>query len=297
MLAGMCLSAPESACAQLSRQEKQRIASTIAAEINRSINAHQKEGIALREKVIGRLIQCGAIFIMMSKQLDDPEAKKRIQDVAEISYDLSVRISEGVAVDRFSQIGDAAQKLLMDKFAAERTPDSEREMDMVLRNCKSFHELAKLPGAVAELLPPGAQQNAAAIEFSKELSKELQECLQYNILLAGYYLTQVPQSQPLSPSDEDKAVRAMTYRFKSKQIDVLMKEFEPSSGMTDAELKTRANAMFEQIKEVMGPDWNVDKLHARYKVFCQSLLSKEGLKRRTEEILQRKICGGLYKCW
>src|SRR5260221_3198767 len=111
---GMPLVILEPASAQLSIQEKQRIASTIAAEINRAIDQHQKERVALRKKVISRLIQCGSLFATMAKQLDDPEAKKRIQDVVEakeriqdvaaISYDLSARLSEGVTLNRFKAI-------------------------------------------------------------------------------------------------------------------------------------------------------------------------------------------------
>jgi hypothetical protein len=72
-LAGMYLLAPPSASAHPSEQEKQRIAAALATEINRSIAAHQNEGITLREKVIGRLFQCGDIFIAISKQADDPD--------------------------------------------------------------------------------------------------------------------------------------------------------------------------------------------------------------------------------
>lgn len=142
-----------------------------------------------------------------------------------------------------------------------------------------------------------AQDDAVATAFSKEISKELEECAQYNFLLAAYYLTQVQQSQPLSPSDENNFIKANAYRYKAKQIEVLMQEFEPASGMTDSELKARANAMFERLKGLMGPRWDIDKLHARYGGFCHLILSKEGWKARTDELLQGKVCEGLYKCW
>jgi hypothetical protein len=47
------------ASAQISKPEKQRIATTISAEINRAITKHPNEGIPFREKVVGRLVQCG----------------------------------------------------------------------------------------------------------------------------------------------------------------------------------------------------------------------------------------------
>ncbi len=218
--AGMPLVILEPASAQLSIQEKQRIASTIAAEINRAIDQHQKERVALREKVISRLIQCGSLFATMAKQLDDPEAKKRIQDVVEakeriqdvaaISYDLSARVSEGVTLNRFKEIGNAAQKFIKEKFAAKRTRDSEREMDMLFINCKSFHQLETVSGAVAALLPPETQQNAAAKNAAAiHFANELQECSLYYMLLAVDLISQVPKnSGPLSPADNNKAVHA-----------------------------------------------------------------------------------------
>jgi hypothetical protein len=297
--ASMSLFAPQHASAQRSKQEKEHIASTIAAEINRAITAHQKESVALRERVIGRLFQCGAIFVMMSKQLDDPETRKRIQGVAEISYDLSVRISEGVTIDRFKQIGDAAQKLVTDKFAANRTPDSEREMEMVLRNCKSFHELGTVSGAVAELLPQGVQQNAVAESAPAiEFAKELQECSLYYALLAGDLLLQVPKnSGPLSPADRDKAVRSQVYMTKSEQIEVVYKRLALLAGMTEAALTARRDTMFEQQKRIMGPQWNMGRLHERYKAFCEYMLSDTGGKARLQDVTQGNVCSGLYKCW
>jgi hypothetical protein len=47
----------------------------------------------------------------------------------------------------------------------------------------------------------------------------------------------------------------------------------------------------------MGPGWNVGKLHARYKAFCEYLLSSTGGKARLEDLSQGKVCGGPYKCW
>ncbi len=96
----------EPANSQMSKQEKQSIANMIATEINRAITAHQTEGIALREKVVGRLMQCGSLYVMMSKQARAPEASKSVGDVAEISYNLSALVSEGIAVDRFKEIAE-----------------------------------------------------------------------------------------------------------------------------------------------------------------------------------------------
>ena len=111
-------------------------------------------------------------------------------------------------------------------------------------------------------------QNAAVIEWGKEL----QECSQYYLLLAGDLLLQVPQnSGPLSPADLDKAAKSLVYRTKSEQIDVIVNRVASLTGMKD-EFKERANTMFEQIKRVMGRDWNMGNLHTRYRAFCKYLL-------------------------
>jgi hypothetical protein len=155
--AGIFLVVLRPASAQLSKQEKQHIATTLAAEINRAITTKQTDGIVLRERVVARLIQCGKLFIMMSKA-NAPEAKTEaknlMRDIGEISFNLSALVSGGIAVDRFNEIADAASDVMKGKFAAARTPDSEREMDMLLWNCKSFHKIAEIPGAVAALLQP-----------------------------------------------------------------------------------------------------------------------------------------------
>ena len=144
----------EPASAQLSKDDKQRIATMIAAEINRAMAKHETERIPFREKVIGRLAQCGSLFLKMSATLNDAEAKMRIHTVGEISFQIGVLVSEGIAVNRFKELVNAASKAVDEKFAAPRTRDSEREMDMLLENCASFHSsLQDIPNAVAELLP------------------------------------------------------------------------------------------------------------------------------------------------
>jgi hypothetical protein len=291
---GMPLMILEPASAQMSMQEKQRIARTIAAEINLAIERHQKERAALREKAVSRLAQCGFLFASMAKQLDSPEAKKRIQDLAEISNDLSARVSEGITLDRFKEIVNAAQNFIKEKFAAKRTRDSEREVNLVLSNCKSFHQLETVSGAVAALLPPETQQNAAAIQFANEL----QECSLYYPLLAMDLILQVPKnSEPLSLADNNKAVQSMVYMTKSEQIEVVYKRLALLAGMEEAALTARRDTMFEQQKRIMGREWYVGSLHERYKAFCEYLLSDAGGKARLQDLTQGNVCGGLYKCW
>jgi hypothetical protein len=288
------LFALEPASAQMSTQEKQRIATMIAAEINRAITTHQPEGIALREKVVGRLVQCGGLFVMMSKHVPDTEASKRVGDVAAISYELSTLVSDGIAVDRFKEIAEAAQKVMNDKLAAKRTPESEREMNMVVRNCRSFHSLAEVPDAVAELLTASAHRDEPSIQFAKEL----QECSLYYLLLAGGLITEVPnKSGRLSPVDKDKAVKGMVYQTKSEQIEVLYKRLAHLAGMTQEALTARRDTMFENQKLLMGREWNMSGLHERYEAFCEYLLSDTGGKARLQDITRGNVCGGLYKCW
>jgi hypothetical protein len=291
--AGIFLVVLGPASAQLSKQEKQRIAAMTAAEIDRAITKHQTEGITLREKVVGRLLQCGDLYVMTSKQLNDQETKKRSLDAAEISYDLSMLVSEGISLQRFKEIGDAASKFIKDKFAAKRTRDAEREMGALLRNCRSFHSLSEVSDAIAELLPAGAQRSTAEIQFAKEL----QECSLYYALLAGDLISQVPQnSGRLSPADRDKAVKGMVYLTKSEQIEVVYKRLARLAGMTDAALTARRDTMFESQKLVMG-EWNMGRLHERYEAFCEFILSNAGGKARLQDITRGKVCEGLYKCW
>ena len=138
-------------------------------------------------------------------------------------------VSDGIAVDRFKEITDAAQQFIKEKFAAKRTQDSEREMDILVRNCKSFHKPEEVSGAVAELLPSVPQQdNAAAIEFANEL----QECSLYYALLAGGMILQVPKNSGLlSPADRDRAVKSQVYMTKSEQIEVFYKRLARLAGV------------------------------------------------------------------
>lgn len=138
--------------AQMSKQEKERTSTTMALEINRSIMSYPKEGSLLRENVVGRLVQCGELFIFMSKHADDPETSRRISDVAEISLDASARVSDGITADRLKGITNAAKQSMEDKFAADRTQESEREMRNLLTNCKSFHKVNEVSDAVTALL-------------------------------------------------------------------------------------------------------------------------------------------------
>jgi hypothetical protein len=216
----------------LSKPEKQRIGAPLSAEINRAIATYEKEGIAFREKVIGRLVQCGALYLTMAKQVGDPAMKSNINDIGEISFDLSSLISEGVPLSRFKEITDPAAQSIKDRFAAPRTPESEREMNALVKNCKAFHRPNDVAEAVTELLPPlpplptlppPRKENVTPIEFANEL----QECSLYYTLLAGGTLLQVPQnSGPLSPADQDKAVKSQVYMTKAEQIEVLYKRFD-----------------------------------------------------------------------
>lgn len=286
---------PARATAQLSKPEKQRIASAIAADINREIAKYPKEGIAFREKVVGRLVQCGFLFLIISKQSNDQETKIQIYDASEVSLDLSARVSDGIVLDRYKQIADSAEQSIKEKFSAKRTPESEREMNNLLKNCKSFHKVDEVSSAISGLLPPSPQQdNAAAIEFANEL----QECSLYYALLAAGELIQVPQnSGPLSPADRDKAVKSQVYMTKSEQIEVLYKRLARLAGVTESALSTRRDAMFEQEKRVMTRNWNLSRLHDRYKDFCEYILSDAGGKARLKEISEGYVCGRLYTCW
>jgi hypothetical protein len=144
----------------------------------------------------------------------------------------------------------------------------------------------------APVMAQQAQQNAAI-----ECGKELQECSLYYLLLAGDLLLQVPQnSGPLSPADQDKAVKAMVIKTKSEQIDVIVNRLASLTGTAD-EFKARASSMFEQQKRIMGCEWNMSRLHDRYKAFCEYVLSNTGGKARLKDLELGNVCGGLYKCW
>jgi hypothetical protein len=153
VLAGICVTmVPGPANAQMSKQEKERITSNMAAEINRSIKSYPKEDVLFREKIVSRLIQCGDLFVLMSRHTD-PETGKRIADVAEISLDVSKNVSEGIGIDRLKEITSAAQRSIRAKLAAEPTQESEQEVRSLLNNCKSFHKPNEVSDAVAALLP------------------------------------------------------------------------------------------------------------------------------------------------
>ncbi len=197
-------------------------------------------------------------------------------------------------MDRFKEIVGASKKYIAERFAEERTRERQRAMDMVPNNCKSFLRIEKVSGAVVTLMPGMAQQNTASMQFAKEL----QECSMYYLLLGADLLTQVPKtSGRLSPANTDKAVKAMVYKTKSEQIDVITKNLIRLAGMTDEEFKAWRDPMFERIKHVMGRDWNTAALHARYKAFCEYVLSDGGGKARLRDLLQGNVCGGLYTCW
>ena len=62
-------------------------------------------------------------------------------------------------------------------------------------------------------------------------------------------------------------------------------------------MTARRDVMFEQEKRVMGREWNLDRLHERYRDFCEYILSDTGGKARLKEITQGNVCGRLYTCW
>lgn len=282
------------AAAQLSKAEKERITASIASDINREIRQRSRSDTALREKVISRLFECGYVFLVISKQAETPERMAEIHDVGEISFELSALVSEDMPTERFKQIGDAATRSIKEKFAAPRTPASEFEMNVLAKNCKSFHKIDAVAGAVAALLPPVAQAgNSAAIEFAKEL----QECSLYYALLAGSLLIQVPQrSGPLSPPDRDKVVKSQVYMTKSEQIEVLYKRMAMLAG-AESVLKQRRDSMFEKEKRVMTDKWITRRLDERYQDICDYILSDSGSKARLKEIDEGNVCGRLYTCW
>src|SRR5690242_10634879 len=113
--AGVLLTASVPASAELTKQEKEHITKVLGEEVNRAVARHQKEGIAFREKVVGRLFQCGDLFLMISKQAGEPGKRQEIREMAEISYDLSALASDGIKLDRFKEIGEAAQKATLEK--------------------------------------------------------------------------------------------------------------------------------------------------------------------------------------
>lgn len=282
------------AAAQLSKADKERISASIASDIDREIRQRSRSDAALREKVISRLFQCGYVFLVISKQADTPERMTEIHDVGEISFELSALVSQDMPTERFKQIGDAATRSIKEKFAASRTPASEFEMNVLAKNCKSFHKVDAVAGAVAALLPPVAQEgNSAAIEFANEL----QECSHYYALLAGSLLIQVPQkSGPLSPSDRDKVVKSQVYMTKSEQIEVLYKRMALLAG-AESVLKQRRESMFEKEKRVMTDKWITGRLDERYQDICDYILSDSGGKARLKEIGDGNVCGRLYTCW
>jgi len=89
----------------------------------------------------------------------------------------------------------------------------------------------------------------------------------------------------------------MVYMTKSEQIEVVYKRLARLAGMTDAALAARRDVMFENQKLVTGREWNIGKLHERYKAFCEYILSNPGGKARVQDIKRGNVCGGLYKCW
>lgn len=281
--------------AQMSQQERDNVSIAIAADINRALASYPKEGVAFREKVVGRLTQCAYVFTFISKSTTDLEAKAKISDIARISSDLSARVSNGISIDRFKEIAGAAQQSMKKKFSEKRTKDAEQEMNLLLKNCKSFHKVDEVSGALAALLPPTPQKdNVTAIEFANEL----QECSLYYALLSGGLLVQVPRnSGSLSSADRDKVVRSQVYMTKSEQIEVLYKRLARLAGVTEAALTARRDTMFEQEKRVMTKKWDLTRLDERYKNFCEYILSDTGGKARIQEIADGNVCGRLYTCW
>ena len=143
--------------AQMSYKEKESISSTMAAKIDRSIKGYRQEGSFFRERVISRLAECGDLFMFMSRHTD-LETGKRIADVAEISFQVSKRVSEGIAIDRFKEITETARRSLEEKLATEPTSESEQEMRNLLENCKSFHKIDGVSDAVTALLPSASER-------------------------------------------------------------------------------------------------------------------------------------------
>ncbi len=280
--------------AQLSKADKERVAASIAADVNREIHRQLSDDTALREKVISRLFECGYVFLYISKQAGAIERKAEIQDAGEISFELAALLSGNMPVDRFKQIGNAATQSIKNKFAAPITQAGELEMNILSKNCQSFQKIDAVSGAVAALLPPVVQDSK---RIPIEFANELQECSLYYTLLATALILRVPKkSGPLSLDDQDAVVKSQVYMTKSEQIDVLYRRLALLAG-AESSLKQRREIMFEKEKRVMTDKWIVRRLDERYKDICEYILSDAGSKARLKEISEGNVCGRLYTCW
>jgi hypothetical protein len=128
------------ASAQLTKQDKQSIATTIATEINRAVDKH-REIVDLREKVIRRLAECAFMFGAMSRNPEvatrNAEERQRVADVAEISIEVATRITDGWGgIDRYKTIVDLAASSVKEMGARQ----DEIELRLFLQSCRLFNQ-------------------------------------------------------------------------------------------------------------------------------------------------------------
>jgi hypothetical protein len=133
------------AFSQLSKQDKRGISEHLVATINRGINKYQSKA-SLREKVVRRMAECAFIYRTLSKEVEG-ETKIQFLDAGEISHEVLALVSDQVDMDRYKAIVSSAMSGMVEMSKRQ----NKRELFLLLRSCKSFHDPSEVDSAIREL--------------------------------------------------------------------------------------------------------------------------------------------------
>jgi len=132
--------------ADLSKQEKHEAATALAAEINRAISRHQTP-MDLRDRVMHRVSECNFVHNLASRNASDLDTRRRSADVHDISLEVLILLFSGINMDRYKAIVDSSGDSVVQIFKRQ----DEKQLRLLLRNCRSLNDMKEIEDAVQEL--------------------------------------------------------------------------------------------------------------------------------------------------
>jgi hypothetical protein len=140
----LCLGTASKADHQVTTEGVNRVAATLAAEVNRAITKHGG-GVALREKVARRVAECVSLYLFASGEGADPETKEYSMIVNKVDSEVLLLISSEISVQRLQVIAEAAKKYVVG------IRDDQKEIVRLAHNCNAFNNPERINDAVRDL--------------------------------------------------------------------------------------------------------------------------------------------------
>jgi hypothetical protein len=121
----------------------------IAAAINTAIE-ESKEGVELRDKVVGRFSECSLMYGGLSTLASNAEAKNNYVEAQVATAEIELTLAKPLTSEKRLEIEEAARKSVAMILRAMKA-QGHQHVGLLLKNCKALNDLKEIKNALREL--------------------------------------------------------------------------------------------------------------------------------------------------